>query len=273
MMGVGMRFIMAVIIVVTLPVCGMAQDRTQTLADVRQDLNVLYVEIQRLKRELSTTQAPSSGSVNGSVLDRVNALEQQLQRLTAATEELDYRINRVVSDGTNRIGDLEFRLVELEGGDISKLGETTTLGGDLTDRPAAEPASAGPELAVGEKVDFDNAVRAYDEGRFQDSADMLARFTQTYPDSPLTPQAMLIRGKAFEGLEDHKSSARAYLEGFSGYPNSDVAPETLLRLGQSLGRLGQTEAGCQTLSQVEIRFPGNSYVTQANESMKTLQCP
>ena len=32
-----------------------AQDRAATLADIRQELTVLWVEVQRLKRELSTT--------------------------------------------------------------------------------------------------------------------------------------------------------------------------------------------------------------------------
>ena len=88
----------------------------ETLADVRQELTVLYVEVQRLKRELSTTGAASVNTGGNSVLDRVNAMESELQRLTSKTEELENRINRIVSDGTNRIGDLEFRLVELEGG-------------------------------------------------------------------------------------------------------------------------------------------------------------
>jgi tol-pal system protein YbgF len=269
-----MRYAVAVMIALALPVTTFAQDRAQTLADIRQDLNVLYVEMQRLKRELSTTQSPNSVAASGSVLDRLNALEAQVQQLTAATEQLDFRIGRVVSDGTNRIGDLEFRLVELEGGDVTKLGETSTLGGDASSVTLSAPTvSSGPELAIGEKVDFDNAVRAFDEGRFQESADMMARFAQTYPDSPLTPKAQLIRGKAFEGAADNKSSARAYLEGFSAYPTSEVAPETLFRLGQALGALGQNDAGCQTLSQVEIRFPGNEYVPQAEQAMKTLQCP
>jgi len=34
-----------------------------------------------------------------------------LTRLNSKAEELENRINRVVTDGTNRIGDLEFRLV------------------------------------------------------------------------------------------------------------------------------------------------------------------
>ena len=121
-----------------LPFGAVAQDQ-QTLADVRQELTVLHVDIQRLKRELSTTGGVgSNAAAGGSVLERVGAIERELQRLTAQTEQLEYRVNRIVSDGTNRIGDLEFRLVELEGGDIGALGETTTLGGG--ELPAVESA-------------------------------------------------------------------------------------------------------------------------------------
>ena len=109
----------------------MAQEREQTLADIRQELTVLHVEVQRLNRELSTTGAPSPSLAGSSVLDRVTAIETELQKLTAKTEQLQFRIQSIVKDGTNRIGDLEFRLVELEGGDLSTLGETTTLGGDI----------------------------------------------------------------------------------------------------------------------------------------------
>ncbi|MEY8843105.1 tol-pal system protein, partial [Cribrihabitans sp. XS_ASV171] len=107
-----------------------AQDRAQTLADIRQELTVLHVEIQRLRREFSTTGAPSSNLSGSSVLERVDAIEAELQRLTRQTEQLTQRIDRVVADGTNRVGDLEFRLCELEADcDIAKLSEGTTLGG------------------------------------------------------------------------------------------------------------------------------------------------
>ena len=96
--------------------CLELKDRAQTLADIRQDLNILYVEVQRLKGELSTTQGPSVSVAAGSVLERVQSIETELQRLTALSEELQFRVERVVQDGTNRVGDLEFRLVELEGG-------------------------------------------------------------------------------------------------------------------------------------------------------------
>ncbi|MDF1729437.1 MAG: hypothetical protein P1U53_16975, partial [Sulfitobacter sp.] len=123
-----------------------AQDQ-QTLADIRQELTVLHVDIQRLKRELSTTGGVNSSvAASSSVLDRVGAIEAGLQRLTAQTEQLEYRINRIVADGTNRIGDLEFRLVELEGGDIGALGETSTLGGE--EALAAGGTSGGGQAAT-----------------------------------------------------------------------------------------------------------------------------
>lgn len=267
-----MRFTALLLLAVALPVGAWSQDRAQTLADVRQDLSVLYVQIQRLKQELLTTGSPSATASTDTVLDRVSALEQQIQRLTASTEDLEFRVNRIVQDGTNRIANLEFRLVELEGGDISQLGETTTLGGDVDVEPSQPAAEQQPELAIGEQADFDTATKAYGDQRYSEAAEMLARFTQTYPNSPLAARALLLRGNALDELQDYRESARTYLDGFSNYSDSPSAPETLMRLGLSLNRLGQTDAGCQTLSQVEIRFPDSEFAAQTRQIMSELQC-
>ena len=141
------------------------QASDQTLADIRQELTVLYVELQRLQRELSTTGAPSTSVTGQTTLARLDAIEAELQRLTAKTERLEFRVGSVVRDGTSRIGDLEFRLCELEPAcDIANLGETPLLGGvpAADAAPAAAPAAPAPtapvtELAIGEQADFDRA--------------------------------------------------------------------------------------------------------------------
>lgn len=254
-----------------------AQNR-QTLADIRQELTVLHVDIQRMKRELSTTGGVSASAPTGSsVLDRVGAIEVELQRLTAQTEQLQHRINRIVTDGTNRIGDLEFRLVELEGGDISALGETTTLGGDAEDghAPPANTlpeAESGGELAVGELADFEAAKLALSEGSYQGAAEKFASFTQAYPGSPLATKADFHRGRALDGLGDTREAARAYLAAFTGNATGEIAPQALFELGAALGRLGQKDQACITLSEVEVRFPGETIVDQAAAEMAVLSC-
>lgn len=267
-------FVMAAMVLPALPGQAVAQDRTQTLADIRQELSVLYVEIQRLKRELSTTGAPG-GVAGGSVLQRVDAIEAQMQALTSKTEQLEFRINQVVRDGTNRIGDLEFRLVELEGGDVSKLGKTSTLGGD--DQGAAAPASppansADTQLAVGEQADFDAARTALEGGDAALAAQKFAAFLDAYPGSPLTAQAHLLRGKALAQSGDKPSAARAYLNAFSSEPQGPDAPEALFLLGSALGELGQTQEACVTLAEVGVRFPTSASVEPAHAEMQRLGC-
>lgn len=289
-----MRVLTAFAMIVALSPCGAVAQSDQTLADIRQELTVLYVEVQRLRRELSTTGTASVQTGGETVLDRMAVIESELQRLTSKTEELEFRVNSIVEDGTNRIGDLEFRLVELEGGDISTLGETSTLGGDLPagaatggDQIAAvtPPASGvgagigagaiaggGVQLAVVEEEDFKRAQSALAEGRYQEAADQFAQFSASYPGSPLAAGAELGRGEALEALGNTREAARAYLGSFSAAPEGPIAPDALLRLGRSLGALGQTTEACVTLSEVGIRFPGAPAAAQADEARAALSC-
>ena len=246
---------------------------TETLADIRQQMSVLYVEVQKLKRELSTTGQASGGISGTSALDRLNSIESELRRLTGKTEELEFRINSIVRDGTNRIGDLEFRLVELEGGDVSKLGDTSTLGGgDVPQGGATSGGTGETQLAVGEEADFRRASEALANRDFRAAADLFAAFSQTYPGGPLASAALLGRGQALDGLGDTREAARAYLDAFSTNPNGDTAAEALFRLGSSLGALGQSSEACVTLGEVGTRFPASEFVDDARDAMTRLNC-
>ena len=269
-------------VLVALPGLAAAQERTETLADIRQELSVLYVEIQKLKRELNTTGGAGGLSSGGSLLDRVNAIEGELQRLTSKTEELEFRVERVAEDGANRVGDLEFRLCELEEDcDIGSLGESTTLGGiDTTtggggaSLPDDTTTGGGdqPQMAVAEQSDFDAAKTAMDAGNYEAAAEKFAAFRNTYPGGPLTGKAGLFQGESLEGAGQLTQAARVYLDLFSADPNGAVAPQALFRLGRSLGRLGKTEEGCVTLAEVATRFPDSDAVIEAQSSMRNLGC-
>jgi tol-pal system protein YbgF len=276
-----MTFILRYFLIAGLAICTVAlpakaQD-DQTLADIRQELSILFVEVQRLRRELSTTGAGAVDVAGTSVLDRLNAMESELQRLTSKTEQLENRISRIVADGTNRIGDLEFRLVELEGGDVSTLGQTTTLGGEnvsgqTSNLTAPATSTTGASLAVGEEADFNRAQEALAANEFRTAADLFATFNQTYPGGPLAAEAELRRGEALRGLGDTREAARAFLAGFSTDPAGPIAPEALFQLGRALGELGQTQEACVTLGEVAIRFPDDPAVAQAEDQRRSFGC-
>ncbi len=275
--GIGLALAFAVL-AAPLP----AQDRAQTLADIRQELTVLYVEIQRLKGELNTTGGATMPSGGGSLLSRVDAIEAQLTRLTAKTEELEYRINQVVKDGTNRVGDLEFRLCELEADcDVMSLGDTPTLGGGTlpagpgpagASTPGPAAGAGGGQLAVAEQADYDAAMAAFEDGRAAEAAMLFGRFVEAYPGGPLTGTAHYMRGEALAEQGLVAEAARAYLASFSTSPDGPHAPDALMKLGVALGELGQMTEACVTLGEVMARFPGAPAVAEAQAARASLGC-
>ena len=269
-----------------LPVLGHAQDRAQTLADIRAELSALAAEFNALKAELVSTGAATSGAAGGDALTRMDTIEATLARLTARTEEVELKLNRVVSDGTNRIGDIEYRLCEVtEGCDPATLGATPTLGGDTGAAPApaadagAAPATGttgdttgGAELAVAEQQDFDRAKEVLGSGDFPGAAALFATYAQSYPGGPLVPEAHFLRGEALTKQGDTAGAARAYLDAFSAAPEGPLAGDALLKLGEGLGALGQVQEACVTLAEVGSRFPTSMAATQATVAMQGFGC-
>lgn len=286
-----MRLALALTVLVAGPVA--AQDNSETLADIRQQLSVLNVEMQGLSRELATTGAGPLGIEGTSFPDRLISMETQLQQLTAQTERLSFRIESIGRDGGNRIEDLRFQLCELTPDcDLGALPEPGPLGAAPTSsgqnsspavststsgsvRPTARPnrpAAPAPQLAIGEEAEFNAAKALLDQGQNGQAALALERFVTSYPTGPLSTEAQFLRGEALSRDGQQAGAARAYLESFSGTPEGPRAPESLLGLGRALGSLGQTDEACLTLSEVGIRFPQSNAAGQANSVRAGLGC-
>lgn len=250
-----------------------------TLADVRAQLAQLAAEFNVLKSETVATGAVASIG-GGDALMRMDAIEAELARLTSRAEDIELRLNRVVADGTNRIGDIEFRLCEATPGcDPLNLPATAPLGGGSAPAAASgadaapAPASGGPELAVTEKEDFDRAKEVLGQGDFRRAAELFATYAQSYPGGPLIPEAHYLRGEALAQLGETANAARAWLDAYSSDPAGPFAPDSLLKLGEALGALGQVNEACVTLAEVSVQYPGTMAATQAPIAMQGLGCP
>ncbi len=245
-----------------------------TLADIRAALDAVSAELASLSAQRRPGPGVSLPDLSPDVPARLAQLEGLLQDLTARTEALEYALTRMARDGANRLGDLEFRLCELEPGcDIGQIGTPAPLGGGVLSRPAS-PETAAPELALVERADFEAAQAALQAGRAAEAVQRFRAFQQAYPGSPLAPRVWLGLGQALELQGDIRESARAFLSAYSGYPDHAEAPEALWRLGAALGALGRPAEACVTLGQVAFRYPeATDAIAAATREAQALTCP
>jgi tol-pal system protein YbgF len=251
----------------------------QNLADIRAELTVLDGQIEQLRNELVRRGAAGGlPQEPATALTRLDQLEAELRRLTDRVDVLMNDVRRIVDDASNKMGDIEFRVTELEGGDTSALGQPEPLGGGVTGprprpvAPAVAPENTG-ELAVTEQSDFDAAVAAADAGDNAKAAELFAQFLTTYPGGPLSTEAQFRRGEALAAQADWRGAARSFLDAFSGAPQGPRAPQALYRLAVSLGELGQTEEACLTLTEVDTRYPGSEVAGDVVAQRQALRCP
>lgn len=249
--------------------------QADTVADIRSELNALSSVVADLARELSSGDGASQPGFDGSLIDRVDQIRNELARLTGRTEELEYRIRQVIDEASNRLGDLEFRLTELEGGDTSALSQRP-LGGEAPraqSAPSSGTPTEGPELAAGENVAFEGAKSLAEGGDHDAAAQALQEFLDLYPGSPLGAEASLLLGDAHRARGAEPEAARAYLNLYLADPDGSSAPRALLALGDSLGRLGQRDEACVMFDELRNRFGTSPEAQEAEELRPALSCP
>lgn len=224
-----------------------------TLEDIRLNLAAIDAQVEALRAQLSDT-GQTAPELQGPALSRLDLLERQMRLLTGRVEQIQNDIRRMADDAGRRYADVEFRLSEIEGGDVALLGDPVPLGGGLTETPTPGPGPASVEVAVSERNSFDQAMAVIDsdpalaESRF-------AGFLASYPDSPLAAEAFLGQARAQHGQDRIRDAAKSYLDAFSIDPTGPHAAPALLGVGVSLRQLGQLAEACLTYDEVAARFP------------------
>ncbi|MDD7970341.1 tetratricopeptide repeat protein [Roseinatronobacter alkalisoli] len=256
-----------------------AAQQGDSVAQLRSEISALSALVAGLAAELSSGAGSPENlqGFDGSVIDQIERTRQELASLTARAEALEHRIRQVVDDASNRIGDMEFRLTELEGGDTSALPPTRPLGGGTgaaaaTGNGVSDPEAA-PQLAAGERAAFDAAQALIDEGDTDAAKSALSVFLETYPGSPLGAQASALLAQAQRDSGAESDAARTWLNLYLANPEGPDAPPALLELGNSLARLGQMAESCVMFEELFTRFPDAAQAVDAREAHGRNACP
>ncbi|MCC5959584.1 MAG: tetratricopeptide repeat protein [Rhodobacteraceae bacterium] len=251
-------------------------EQGDSLAQLRSEISALSALVADLAANLSSGSggAAQTQGFDGSMIDQVERIREELASLTARAEALEFRIRSVVDDASNRIGDMEFRLTELEGGDTSALPPTPPLGGEngATSGGVSDPVPA-PQLAAGEQSAFDAARALLDDGDTDAGKSALSVFLETYPGSPLAAQASTLLAQAQRGSGAESDAARTWLNLYLANPEGPDAPHALLELGNSLAQLGQQAEACVMFEELFTRFPDAPQAPDARDAHSRQECP
>jgi tol-pal system protein YbgF len=80
-------------------------------------------------------------------------------------------------------------------------------------------------------------------------------FLRRYPSDRLTADAHFWLGESYFQRQRYRDAAESFLAISTKFETAGKAPDSLLRLGQSLAAMGERDAACATLGEVERKYP------------------
>ncbi|HEX2115001.1 MAG TPA: tol-pal system protein YbgF [Alphaproteobacteria bacterium] len=236
-------------------------------------------------------------------------LDTQLRDLTGRVEELNYSVRQLTERLDKLVGDVDFRLSALERGGASapaggmppptaaapppagrtpSSSEAQVPSGQarmvLVPGPtgaAPAPGAAPPAQSAAVTLPAGSPEAQYEfayaqllqaqreQGDFGRAEAALKAFVAANPNHRLAGNAQYWLGETYYVRRDYQNAAIAFAEGFQKYPNSEKAPDNLLKLGMTMGQLNQKPKACGTLGELERRYPqASSSIKQATQREK-----
>ena len=131
-----------------------------------------------------------------------------------------------------------------------------------TRQPPAPPVASGPTI-VGSGVamldqpreQFNAALAAFQAGQYPEAETGFKAFLAANPAHRLTPDAIFYIGETYLQRSRPREAAEQYLKITTDYSKSSRAPESMVRLGQTLAALGNSDQACATLTEFGKRYP------------------
>lgn len=140
-----------------------------------------------------------------------------------------------------------------------------------TPTPGARPNVSVNTAAIGNaplsaatagRAQFDAAMNLLAKAQYDEARSAFRSFADAYPKDDLASQAVYWVGAIAYVQKDFPGAARSFAEEIKEYPSSPRAPESMLKLGQSLIAMNQKQEGCTTLGAISSKYPKASKTIQ-----------
>jgi TolA-binding protein len=244
------------------------------------------------------TAVPALGqSLDSSALARIDALEAEIRRLTSELERSEFERRQAEAAIRGKLEELDFRVIELEGGDpTAAVAPPATpaptapapaepqAGAPASAEPTARPGPGAPPAALGviatevgpeHREAFNAAARVAEQQGGDAAKAAFEGFLAENPGTPLASEAWRQVGETYAREGRWREAASAYLTGVRDHGAGASTPENLVGLAESLTELGRFEQACSAIFELESRFPAAAQPVRmrARDAKTRAGCP
>lgn len=117
---------------------------------------------------------------------------------------------------------------------------------------------------------YRKAFEALRAGKHDEAAQGFKEFLRAYPASDLADNSQYWLGECYYDRKDFVQAVREFRRVIERYPSGNKVPDALLKVGFSYLALGSTEAGKQTLSQLQRSYPRHEAAVLAGARLAEL---
>lgn len=129
-------------------------------------------------------------------------------------------------------------------------------------RPTPAPTGTSVLPSGTPREQYAHAFGLLRRAEYDQAEAALTEFMQLHPDDPLASNARYWLGETYYVRADYVRAAETFLRGYQESPKGTKAPDTLLKLGMSLGNLDKKAQACATFTKLAKDFPDASPIIQ-----------
>ena len=151
----------------------------------------------------------------------------------------------------------------------------STLGTIPSNTPLPPPATGQGDMPAPAAVshpEFDRAMNLLAKAQYDQALAAFQGYADKHPDDAMAPQALFWVGDIYYVQKDYVSALRALAIGLKKYPSSPRAPDSMLKLAESLIAMDRKKEGCVALAELPTKYPNatKAVVTKAAGERKAI---
>jgi tol-pal system protein YbgF len=266
---------------------GGLRPRVEQLEEQLVDMQVVIGTLESLAKGGAASgaqsyRAPVASGGGGGDSARIDAIEVQIRALSSQVEQLTAELRASRGRSGSAAPDAGGAVRPQVGGFAQQAPSQPGTFGAVTVTPGTSgrdpigqiigpgdggnPADAKQlyETAYGHLLQQDYGAA---EAAFED-------FLKRFPSDPLAGNAQYWLGESHYVRGQYRQAASAFLKGSQTYARSAKAPDSLLKLGMSLERLGQRDAACSSFGELSSKYPSapSQLKDRANRERQRIGC-